>query len=125
MLEKAKEPYLALLAYTPLDGVNLSPAQLFMGRRLRSTVPQTTEMLKPQSYDPQVVHASLVDRQMKQKQYHVKSAKDLGPLKEGETVRVHTENKWNLRESLRSLSGLAVTGLKQRIVNVGEVASIS
>ena len=65
-----------------------------MGRRLRSTVPQTTEMLKPESHDPQVVHASLVDRQMKQKQYHDKSAKDLGPLKEGETVRVQTEKKW-------------------------------
>ena len=94
MLEKAKEPYLAFLAYrnTPLDGVNLSPAQFLMGRRLRSTVPQTTEMSKPESHDPQVVHTSLVDRQMKQ--YHDKSAKDLGPLKEGETVRVQTEKKW-------------------------------
>ena len=49
MLEKSDDPYKALLSYrnTPLDGVNLSPAQMLMGRRLRTFIPVTEEMLKP------------------------------------------------------------------------------
>lgn len=38
LLEKAKEPYLAILDYmnTPLEELGLSPAQLFLARRLRT-----------------------------------------------------------------------------------------
>jgi len=55
MLEKSDDPYKALLSYrnTPLDGVNLSPAQMLMGRRLRTFIPVTKEMLKPQLYQPE------------------------------------------------------------------------
>ena len=41
MMEKADDPCEALLSNknTLLDGVNLSPAQMLMGRRLRSFIP--------------------------------------------------------------------------------------
>ena len=50
LLKKAQDPYKALLNYrnTPLDGINLSPAQLLMGRRLKSSLPTKVELLKPQ-----------------------------------------------------------------------------
>ncbi|KAL9979645.1 hypothetical protein ACROYT_G017335 [Oculina patagonica] len=97
MLEKADDPYKALLSYrnTPLEGVNLSPAQMLMGRRLRTPIPVTEDMLKPQLYDPEEVLPKLKERQRKQKMHHDKTAKELPPLKEGEVVRVKEGRKWN------------------------------
>ncbi|XP_044182754.1 uncharacterized protein K02A2.6-like [Acropora millepora] len=55
MFEKADNPYKALFSYrnTPLEDVNLSPSQMLMGRRLRTQIPMTREMFKPQLYDPE------------------------------------------------------------------------
>ena len=96
MLEKSDDPYKALLSYrnTPLDGVNLSPAQMLMGRRLRTFISVTEEMLKPQLYDPEEVLPKLKERQRKQKVQHDRTAKELPPLKEGEVVRLKKGNKW-------------------------------
>ena len=48
MLNKATDPYLALLSYwaTPLAN-GYSPAELLMGRKLCSTIPVIPEMYKP------------------------------------------------------------------------------
>lgn len=96
MLEKADDPYKALLSYrtTPLDEVNLSPAQLLMGRRLRTSIPVLKKMLKPQGHDPEDVLPKLKERQRKQKLKHDKSTKELPQLKEGEIVRVREGKKW-------------------------------
>ena len=69
MLEKAGDPYKALLSYRnkPLEEVNLSPSQMLMGRRLRTSNPATEDLLKPQLYDPEDVLPKLQERQRKQK----------------------------------------------------------
>ena len=52
LLKKAQDPYQGLLNYrnTPLDGINLSPAQLLMDRRLKSSQPTKVDLLKPQHH---------------------------------------------------------------------------
>ena len=72
----------------------MSPAQMLMGRRVRTFIPVTEEMLKPQLYDPEKVLPKLTDRQRKQKVQHDRTAKELPPLKEGEVVRLKEGNKW-------------------------------
>ena len=49
MLKQSEDPYLALLNYraTPSPWCKRSPAELLMGRRLRTHVPQLPEQLKP------------------------------------------------------------------------------
>ena len=49
MLKQSKDPYLALLNYraTPLPWCNYSPAELLMGRKLRTRIPQLPEHLTP------------------------------------------------------------------------------
>ena len=96
MLEKSDDPFKALLSYrnTPLDGVNLSPAQMLMGRRLRTFIPVTEEMLKPKLYEPEEVLPTLKERQRKQKVHVDRIAKELPPLKEGEIVRLKEGRKW-------------------------------
>ncbi len=44
------DPYMALLSYraTPLPWCQLSPAELFMGRRISTDVPQVKKLLTPQ-----------------------------------------------------------------------------
>ena len=57
LLRKSEDPpFLALLSdcATPLPWCNLSPAELLMGRRLRTTLPQTDDQLIPKwSFIPQ------------------------------------------------------------------------
>ena len=50
LLKGAADPHLALLTYraTPLPWCNLSPAELLMGRKLRTDVPSTVTSLTPQ-----------------------------------------------------------------------------
>lgn len=50
LLQQSDDPYLALLNYrsTPLPWCKVSPTELLMGRRVRTTLPQLGEQLKPE-----------------------------------------------------------------------------
>ena len=81
---------LALLEYrnSPISGMDLSPAQLLMSRRLRSTLPMTHSLLTP-TINKGVTKQSK-DRQEKQQVYYNRGTRTLPPLSEGDTVQYWT-----------------------------------
>ena len=90
LLKKAKDPYIALLDYrnTPLEELGLPPAELFLSRRLKTNLPVSSTLLKPQNAE--FIRENLKTRQAKQKRkfyQHVPTA-DLKPLSPGENVMV-------------------------------------
>ncbi|XP_014667284.1 PREDICTED: uncharacterized protein K02A2.6-like [Priapulus caudatus] len=91
-----KDYCIGVLEYltTPLS-LGYSPSQLLMGRRLRSVVPTSAQLLKPSTPDPSIVRQRIHDSQHKYKQYHDQSAQPLCPLGVGDGVRVQTGNgRW-------------------------------
>ena len=68
LLKKSDDPYTSLLSYrtTPLSWCEQSPAELSMGRRLRTSVPQTDKMLIPQW--PYLKSFRELDQKQKQRQ---------------------------------------------------------
>ena len=91
LLKKETDPYLALQSYraTPLQ-IGYSPAELLMGRRLRTTVLITRKQLIPRAPDSILVQKR--EKQQKQRQERVfnscHGARELPELVPGETVWV-------------------------------------
>lgn len=89
LLKKAKDPYLALLAYraTPLAN-GYSPAQLLMGRRLRTPVPQLPSLLIPSLPNEAKVRERKRERRIKDTSVFNKRhrVRDLPPLSPGQMV---------------------------------------
>lgn len=89
LLTKASDPYLALLAYrsTPMAN-DYSPAQLLMGRRLRTPVPQLPSLLTPDLPDGTAVAAK--EREKREKDTAVFNkrhrVRDLSHLTPGQPV---------------------------------------
>lgn len=83
------DPNLALLDYrnTPISGVGESPVQLMMGRRTRTLLPTSANLLQP-SYNTNHVKSSLEEKQAKQKHYYDRNTRSLEPLKLGDQVRL-------------------------------------
>ena len=91
--EEGKDEMMALLEFrnTPVTGLRESPAQLLMSRHLRSSLPMTAEMLKPQVSTG--AKAALEHRQARQKFYYDKTAKSLPELKSND-VRYPRNKSW-------------------------------
>ncbi|KAF4527576.1 hypothetical protein B566_EDAN015817 [Ephemera danica] len=92
ILKYSKDPYLGLLAYrnTPLADINASPAQLSMGRILRSTLPTSSGQLQPQTVAPSVVRERDKLRKEKQARNHdlAHGSRNVPPLLAGDQVWV-------------------------------------
>ena len=96
--KKSKDKFLALLDYrtTPLADINLSPAQLLMGRRPRNLLPSSKEILLPKAPDPRIVKRHFDSDKQSQKHYYDnrKGVKDHHPLQDGTLVRMRHGTKW-------------------------------
>ena len=96
LLKNSKDHYLSLLSYraTPLPWCKLSPAELLMGRRLRTDVPQTSQSLTPQW--PYLSQFQKDDHTFKDKQKHDfdrrHRVRDLPELPDSTDVWVTTNN---------------------------------
>ncbi|KAI2648690.1 Transposon Ty3-G Gag-Pol polyprotein [Labeo rohita] len=91
------DPQLALMSYhaTPINATGLSPAQLMIGRQIRTTVPMLPKNLLPSPIDYEQVR--LKDKQTKQayKYFYNRrySAKSLPDLHTGQSVKVKVDGK--------------------------------
>ena len=82
---------------TPVDNL-ASPAQLLMGRQIRSTMPATTNMLKPNIIEPEMVKETRTIMQSRQELYYNKHARnESDDLKQGQPVLIQLTpgSKWN------------------------------
>lgn len=80
--QKNKDPYKALINYrnTEIQGLGNSPAQMFIGRRLKTNLPVTGDLLHLVGNNQ---HAKLQARQIQYKEFHdrrgTKNPPDLHP----------------------------------------------
>ena len=78
---------------TPLEGKGLLPAQLLMGRRLKTSLPMHADLLK--THGAQEVKEHFQKRKLKEIAHYDKhSGKELPPLNNGEKVTLQHGNKW-------------------------------
>ena len=90
--EDENDPYIALLEYrnTPVSGLKESPAQLLMSRMLKSKLPSTVSLLKPQGVHN--AYDKLKEHRDKQKMYYNHGVKWLPEIKPHATV-LYTNGK--------------------------------
>ena len=86
------DPHIALLEFrnAAVTGLEYSPAQILISRRLRTKLPISSSLLRPKVVD---VNDDLCSRQLQQKLYHDRSAKPLPLAKKGDKVRFKKHNK--------------------------------
>ena len=96
-----KNPLLALLELrnTPSQSLDSSPAQRFLNCRTRTLLPDTAKLLTPRGEEYTKHNCEkILQRSSKSEQGYNKTAKDLKPLDEGDTVRMKPyrlgDKKW-------------------------------
>ncbi|UYV71909.1 K02A2.6-like [Cordylochernes scorpioides] len=99
ILKKNQDPSLGLLEYrsTPLEN-GCSPAELLMGRKLRTTLP-----IAPENLNPKLVDSQTLKRKEGRKRKAMKSrydrrcgATDMEELSEGDTVWITDMRAWGI-----------------------------
>lgn len=83
----------ALLEYrnTPISGLNVSPAELLMSRKLRTFLPIVKTHLTPKTH---AIQPLLKDRQAKQKEYYDKTCKGRKEFLPGDNVVIQNKGVW-------------------------------
>ena len=97
ILKKASDPYKAMLAYrnTPLHKIGLSPSQLFLGRRLKTDLPTSAELLKSKSLSTQEVEERLKTKKFQDKiNYDKHAGSTLRDLYPGEQTVIRHNDRW-------------------------------
>ncbi|XP_062621338.1 uncharacterized protein LOC134282929 [Saccostrea cucullata] len=94
LIIKSQDPYLAHLEYrnTKIDGIDMSPAQLFLGRKLKSILPTAVPLLKSHVDDNTLVKMKC--RQEKQEENFNRHARKepLKPFKAGDSVMMQSQS---------------------------------
>ncbi len=90
-LDAKRDPYLALLEHrnTPSDGMSTSPAQRLLGRRTRTTIPTSRQLLEPTWWHS--AEQELQQAKTKQAYYYNRGSKQLPALEVGDAVRMMPE----------------------------------
>ena len=95
LLDKAvksqRDPYLALLDWrnTPTDDLNSSPVQRLFGRRTKTLLPTSNQLLKPKI--PTNIEDKARLRKAKQTWYYNRGVTQLEELNPGDTVRIQPQ----------------------------------
>ena len=95
LMSKSVDINKALLSYrtTPLDTIYQSPGQLMMGRRLKTTLPTTAELLRPQGQEEVVGKLKKVKET--QKHYFDRHCgRELESLQTGDIVKMKHRGEW-------------------------------
>ena len=88
---EGRDPYLALLDHrsSPITGLDASPAELLMGRPLRTKLPPPPVPQQAEERD------QLYRRQLQQKKYYDRhAAAEAAELKPGDVVRIQRGKEW-------------------------------
>lgn len=76
----------------PLNNINLSPAQLFLSRNLKTKLPISEQLLQPEII--MNMAPKFKSEQTKQKHYFDKTTKELKELSDNQNVLIKKENTW-------------------------------
>ena len=98
--DSGRDPFMAILEYrnTPSQDYGTSPAQRMLGRRTRTLLPTTENLLKPMNIEVGKDMQTKKFRNDRSAWYYNKKAKDLEVLQKGDTIRlkplVAGKKKW-------------------------------
>ncbi len=104
LLKKSEDPFTALLTYraTPFPWCGLSPAELLMGRRIRSGLPQLTECYLPSW--PYLRRFRALNQKFKKQQEHYYNqrhrTRPLPPIPDDTPVWIRTGSRQTLGDTL-------------------------
>ena len=90
VVDSGQDPHLAILDYrnTPTQGTDFSPAQRSLGRRTRTLLPTSSNLLKPKEINTEHVKQNKKYSNLRSAMYYNIGSKDLDPLNEGDVVRI-------------------------------------
>ena len=110
------DPWLAILDHrnAPSEGMKSCPAQRLMSRRTRTLLPTSEKLLKPKLAEG--VQEEKRKIRTKQAFYCNRDARDLPPLKTGDTVRIQPTNSPGRKLLFRSRLTCDLTKFSQRMV---------